>query len=68
MGPSRCREGLLDPAPDVRIRAVAAVAAARDREAIPLLRQMALTDPDLDKGPTRCSVRSAAPAAIEKLR
>jgi len=62
------REGLLDPAPDVRIWAIAAVVAVRDREAIPLLRQLALTDPDLDKGPTPYSVRSAAATALQKLR
>lgn len=65
---SAAREGLLDPAPDVRIWAISAVVRGKDREAVPYLRLLAQTDPDTDRGATKYSVRSSAAAALEKLR
>jgi hypothetical protein len=60
------RVGLADPAPDVRGWAVRAVARARDREAIPLLEQLAKNDPDTS--PAGYSVRSLAADALRRLR
>lgn len=62
------RDGLQDPAPDVRRFAVAAVVAAKDKDAIPLLRRMAETDPDDGRGARNAlSVRRLAGAAAAEL-
>ena len=58
------RNGLLDPAPDVRRAAIPAVVAARDKDAIPLLRQLAEMDPDRGTGR---SVRTLARSAVQQL-
>jgi hypothetical protein len=58
--------GLIDPAPGVRRRAIAAVVAAKDRTALPQLELMARADPD-DQYP-RFSVRDRAAAAVAALR
>jgi hypothetical protein len=62
------REGLLDPAPDVRKWAIRAVVDARDKEAIPLLQGLAQSDPDVDTGAGRRSVRALAAEALRRLR
>jgi hypothetical protein len=62
------RAGLLDPASDVRIWAIFAVASARDRDAIPLLSRLAESDPDTDTGPAKYSVRSRAADALRRIR
>jgi HEAT repeat protein len=59
------RRGLQDPAPDVRRTAVSAVVAARDVDAIPLLRFMAEKDSDA-KG--TWSVRALAAEGIKRLQ
>jgi HEAT repeat protein len=60
------RRGLIDPAPGVRRRAIAAVVAAKDRTALPQLELMARSDPD-DQYPG-FSVRDRAAAAVAALR
>lgn len=62
------REGLQDPAADVRRAAVTAVVKAKDRGAIPLLERMAQNDPDADSGRAQISVRSRAAEALRTLR
>jgi len=62
------RAGLLDPAPDVRRSAISAVLKARDRAAIPVLERLAQSDPDVDQGPAKYSVRSLAAEALRRLR
>lgn len=59
------REGLQDPAPDVRRTAVSAVVAAKDVDAIPILRYMAEKDSDA-KG--QWSVRARAAEGIKRLQ
>jgi Peptidase M15 len=63
---SIARDGLLDPAPDVRKWAIVAVSKARDKEAIPLLEKLAASDPDAK--PVKYSVRSIAAEALKQIR
>jgi HEAT repeat protein len=58
--------GLVDPAPDVRLLAIFAVASAKDKGAIPLLERIAQDDPDTHTG--RYSVRTQAAEALRRLR
>jgi hypothetical protein len=60
------RDGLLDPAPDVRIWAIFAVSKARDTQAIPLLERLATSDPDARA--SKYSVRSVAADALKSIR
>ena len=60
------RNGLSDPAPDVRLLAMFAVASAKDKGAIPLLERIAQNDPDTHPG--RYSVRAQAAEALRRLR
>lgn len=62
---SNAREGLQDPAPDVRRHAVQAVVQAKDTGAIPLLRFMAEKDADA-KG--KWSVRALAAEGVNRLQ
>ena len=62
---SNAREGLQDPAPDVRRHAVQAVVQANDTTAIPLLRYMAEKDVDA-KG--KWSVRALAAEGVTRLQ
>ena len=62
------RAGLLDPAADVRVWAIQAVMKARDREAIPMLQRLAESDPDVDRGSAKVSVRSQAAEALRRIR
>jgi hypothetical protein len=59
------RHGLQDPAPDVRVHAVRAVVAGKDKAALPLLIRMSEQDADAI-GPM--SVRAEAAKAAQKLR
>jgi hypothetical protein len=60
------RGALADPAADVRRWAVRAVTRAEDKEALPLLEQLAKNDPDADV--QGHSVRSLAAEAVRRLR
>jgi len=60
------RLGLQDRASGVRGRAIKAVVAAKDRDAIPYLLHLAQTDPDT--GPQGLSVRELAAAGVDALR
>ena len=63
------RGGLRDPEIVTRRETVNAIVAAEDREAIPLLKELAASDPDVGAGLTqRFSVRALAAAAVEKLQ
>jgi hypothetical protein len=61
------RRGLQDPDTAARREAIYAVVDAGDREALPMLRVMAATDPDAGNGRTRRFVRSLAAQAVRKL-
>lgn len=61
------RKALRDPSLVVRRHAVEAVVAAKDTDAIPVLRELARADPDVDRGQFRHSVRSLANDALMKL-
>jgi hypothetical protein len=66
------RRGLRDPASGVRRWAIGAVVAGRDTRAIPMLEQLAVSDPDSGEGRPdalrRNSVRSRAAEALKILR
>lgn len=64
---SSARAGLRDASADVRRHAIRAVVAAKDLEAIPLLRMLAESDPDLGRAPFPYSVRSLAADAVNQL-
>jgi hypothetical protein len=60
------RNGLMDPSAVVRQWSIVAVTKARDKEAIPLLKRIAESDPDA--GSNKYSVRSVAAEALRQIR